>query len=157
MTTPGPADARPDLLANPLFQAVCSAWQRDGRAFVGFADVLTEWGMEGEASAWVWAATGPLRSNYRKTMSHLPTEPNLMPPGPRYDSIGKNRYGWSPYNTDPYGPHNDADDLPDQLFDGGCLWFPTFPAAILWFLNRSAEVYGAAGPPRAEVPEVAGV
>lgn len=148
MTTTAPADARPDLLANPLFQAVCSAWQRDGRAFVGFADVLMEWGMEAEAAAWVWAATEPDR----------PSNQGIQGNGGIYPVYYPDLDTGQPWRWMTRSSADERDDLPEMLSEkSSSIPFASFPAAILWFLKRSAEVYGAAGPPRVEVPEVAGV
>jgi hypothetical protein len=124
-----------ELLSNPDFQALCARWQADGRAPLPGADWFTERGLYGEA-AWEFAATEPDRED---------TDDSFATGGIYPWNLADDEWGWYCADLD------ERDDLSsafnESQFQTRRL-FPSFPAAILWFLRRSAEVYGSDGPTR---------
>lgn len=119
-----------DLLDNAEFIGACAAWERDGRAFIGFADIFYARGMVGQAMAWEWAA----KHDRRPTPDYDPVW--LTNPG-----LWESRKYRSAVPSELYQENNNynlrMDGRPSQ----------TFPECIAVLLDRWAEVFGESREP----------
>lgn len=137
-----------DLLDDDEFLGACAAWERDGRAFLGFADLFYERGMVGQAKAWEWAAKEGERKCLRSLYLDRRKSGGVFPTGrgPFYFHRFESRI---PLRS----------DLPNGLFDrefqgstelpeaSACCVADTIAKTIADFLDRWAEVFGESHEP----------
>lgn len=128
-----------ELLTDPLsdLHGFIDQWEREGRAFLGFADWFEEQGMAGQARAWAWCAKQPDRWTDTPTSYDGRELGGMMP----YRS-----YVGSGYAFCKSEPRNFRQCIPQGLCsDGG--FCRTYAEAIASFLDSWAEVFGDSAVP----------
>jgi hypothetical protein len=133
-----------ELWTHPDFLAACRLWQDEGRACLPFADWLLERGFDKYATAWSWAAMEEDRPTCHPEMFNDFRYGGFMPKKRLEDH--RTPYWFSSCRGNPLMRH----ELP-YMTTKTHNEFESFPAAIRWFLERWAAVYGTSSPAREAV------